>query len=125
MIPTPAFALKRVPRSKKKVYPDNARHANALTEMGVIGACMHIVSTRLSTFSYAAHARALKTPWVVGRGDPVCRRARTSQHGLFVGQPVHDKWPWQTSQLSRVSCSEGLPDDEEQMKELLSGRVGM
>ena len=98
----------RLWHSQGAVEPDNRYHQRALMEMLLVGEAEHLVTTRLSTFSFALHARANKRPWVVGRHLPTCARAAHSQDGLFTAAPVHDEWPWQMSQLSRVSCASRL-----------------
>jgi len=107
--------------SNKTVSPDNRHHSRALTEMAVIGMSDHMVTTRLSTFSFAAHARALKRPWVVAKGEAQCKRAHHSQEGLFVGQPVHERWPWQQPQIKRMTCGDSFPDTEGDTARMLIG----
>jgi hypothetical protein len=98
----------RVWHSAGSIHPDNRHHQQALSEMLLVGQANHLVTTRLSTFSFAMHARANKRPWVVGLHHPTCTHAAHSQDGLFTAAPVHDGWPWQPEQISRVSCASRL-----------------
>ncbi|EKX35989.1 hypothetical protein GUITHDRAFT_146132 [Guillardia theta CCMP2712] len=52
----------------RKLVPDQA-----LTEQIALGECDHIITTRLSTFSFSIHARANKRPWVVAKDSPSCK----------------------------------------------------
>jgi len=94
----------RVWSSKHSVKPDNRHHVHALTEQIALGECDHIITTRLSTFSFSIHARANKRPWVVAKDSPSCKRLSHSQDGLFADPPIHDKWPWQKSYFKGLSC---------------------
>lgn len=98
----------RVWHSEAHVAPDNREHEMALTEMLVVGKAQHLVTTRLSTYSYAMHARANKRPWLVSPGEAKCRQLQHSQDGLFTTAQVHDKWPWQQAQIQRLSCADKI-----------------
>lgn len=90
---------------KYKVRPDNGEHARALGEIQLLGKCDHLVTTRLSTFSFAIHARSLQVPWVVSKEGASCARLPSSQDGLFMKDRVHDRWPWQAAQMDQLPCA--------------------
>jgi hypothetical protein len=98
----------RVWHSEAHAAPDNREHVMALTEMLVVGKAKHLVTTRLSTYSYAMHARANKRPWLVSAGEATCRQLQHSQDGLFTTPQVHDRWPWQEAQIQRLSCADKI-----------------
>ena len=100
---------------------DNSDHAGALADLEVLSRCAHFVGTRLSTFSFVAHARrqpparpyhlcGARAPGPDGWG---CMEVPHGQAGLVAAGAAPAAWPWTPAALERLreDCAGGAQAD--------------